>query len=133
MTRANFPTSVRVAALKRAMKDGVIYCEQCGGLAKKAEIDHINPDGLTGKPTLENARVLCKACHLEKTRGDVAVIAKAKRREAKHLGATQPARTIASAGFKKVEKQPRNGRAKIDKGSLPPLPRRDIYTGKPVT
>ena len=82
--RKDFRASVKIAALKRA--DG--KCEGCGlplTLGKYA-CDHINPDGLTGEPTLENCRVLCIGCHKEKTKRDVADIAKAKRREAKHTG-----------------------------------------------
>lgn len=41
--------------------------------------DHVNPDGLTGKPTLENMAVLCLLCHAIKTGKDVKSIAKAKR------------------------------------------------------
>jgi 5-methylcytosine-specific restriction protein A len=49
--------------------------------------DHSNPDGLTGSNDLANCRVLCIACHKQKTRGDVRDIAKAKRRHAGHVGA----------------------------------------------
>ena len=54
------------------------------------EGDHVNPDGLTGEPTFDNCRALCKPHHLEKTKQDVANIAKAKRREAKAIGAVKP-------------------------------------------
>jgi streptomycin 6-kinase len=53
--------------------------------------DHINPDGLTGEPTLDNCQVLCsgsrETCHGKKTAQDVKHISKAKRLEAKHIGA----------------------------------------------
>ena len=86
MPRREFSKSVKVAAIKRATRDGVTYCEMCGAIAKRFEVDHANPDGLTGEPTLENAVIACLPCHAEKTKQDVAHIAKAKRREAKALG-----------------------------------------------
>lgn len=107
--RREFPTRVRVAALKRATDArGIIRCEECHGEAKGAEVDHKNPDGLTGEPTLENAMVLCRACHLEKTRGDVKAIAQAKRREARDLGAVRPKQTIKSAPMPKSSKRDRH-------------------------
>ena len=84
--RQNFPARIKVAAFKRANK----ACELCGAhlTVGKFAYDHINPDGLTGEPTLENCMCVCLPCHSEKTRFvDVPAIDKAKRREAKHLGA----------------------------------------------
>lgn len=117
MSRQEFPKSVRVAALKRAMDErGVIRCEECHCEAKTPEIDHINADGLTGKPTLDNARVLCRACHKIKTADDVAKIAKAKRVEQKHLGAKpQPSKPIQSAGFPPVDKSLKKNRQPLTK------------------
>ena len=84
MPRREFKRSVKAAAFLRA--DG--KCEGCGArlTVGKFHYDHDNPDGLTGEPTLENCRVLCVVCHKDKTKDDVARIAEAKRREAKHLG-----------------------------------------------
>ena len=107
MARKNFSKSVMVARIKLATKDGIVYCEKCGALAKKFQIDHINPDGLTGEPTLENSMLLCLACHSEKTKTDVKNIAQAKRREAKHLGANPPKQKIQSRGFAKKERKPK--------------------------
>lgn len=117
MARKNFPKSVMVACIKRATKDNVVYCEQCGLPAKKFQIDHINPDGLTGEPVLSNARLLCIECHSVKTKDDVARIAKAKRTEARHLGAVAPKQKIQSRGFAKRPK----------KEKLPLPPRRGIF------
>jgi 5-methylcytosine-specific restriction endonuclease McrA len=122
MARREFPKSVKVATIKRATRDGVTYCEECGALAKSWEIDHANPDGLTGEPTLENAVLLCTPCHKEKTRGDVAKIAKAKRREANHLGIRkQP--TLQSAKREPAQPQRRATRP-LDK---PQPPRRPMF------
>ena len=100
MARREFPKAVKVAAVKRATRDGKLFCEGCNGLVTgRFEIDHIRADGLLGEPTLENARVLCSICHKEKTASDVAVITKAKRVEARHLGIRK-----AGRGFAKREK-----------------------------
>ena len=102
--RREFPKSVKVEAVKRAMRSGEVFCEECDSLAKKWEIDHANPDGLTGEPTLANAVVLCVPCHREKTRADVGKIAQAKRREARDLG-VRKAPTLKSAPLPKAEPQ----------------------------
>lgn len=87
----------------------------------KFEIDHIRADGLLGEPTIENARLLCSPCHAEKTKTDVAAIAKAKRREALHLGVRKKP-SFVSRGFAKYEKPA--------KEPLKLPPRRDIYKDK---
>jgi len=93
MARQEFPKSVKVAAMKRCMEaTGFPVCEGCGTMIKGRffAFDHDNPDGLTGEPTLKNCKVLCSgftgSCHAVKTAEDVGNIARAKRREAKHLG-----------------------------------------------
>ena len=106
MSRKEFPKSVKVASIKANTRDGVTYCEACGLPAKRFHFDHKNPDGLTGQPTLENCALLCEPCHAEKTKKDVADIARAKRREAKHLGA-RPAPKLSGQGFRKSEPQRR--------------------------
>ena len=87
--RQEFSPKIKVAAFKRAWG----RCEGCSGqlYTGKFHYDHVNPDGLTGEPTLENCAVLCVACHSTKTKDDVSNIAKAKRRERRHLGADKPA------------------------------------------
>ena len=87
--RREFLGRVKVAAFARANGS----CEGCGArlTVGKYAYDHDTPDGLGGLPTLQNCRVLCTgpgSCHSEKTRlVDVPTIAKAKRSEARHLGA----------------------------------------------
>ena len=91
MTRREFPRAVKVAAFKRSGGN----CEACTAhlYPAKFHYDHDNPDGLTGEPTLENCVVLCLACHKVKTTTvDVPRIAKAKRNEARHIGAERPKR-----------------------------------------
>jgi 5-methylcytosine-specific restriction endonuclease McrA len=107
MARKNFSKSVIVACIKRATKENVVYCEGCGLPCRKWQIDHIRADGLLGEPTIDNARLLCLSCHSIKTKDDVAKIAKAKRVEAKHLGAKTAKQPIKSRGFAKKEKKPK--------------------------
>lgn len=117
--RKNFPKSVIVACIKRATREMVVYCEGCGLPTRKWQIDHIIPDGLTGEPTLENAKLLCIECHSVKTKKDVAQIAKAKRQQYKHLGAVKPKGQIKSRGFVKKQK----------KEKIPLPPRRGMFEG----
>ena len=86
-------------------------CEKCGVVLKVGAFhcDHDIPDGLTGEPTFDNARILCLDCHGAKTKIDVAKIAKAKRQEARHLGITKPKGQIKSPGFAKKERRERIG------------------------
>lgn len=81
-------------------------CECCGCrlLSGHYHYDHIIPDQLGGEPTLENCQVLCKACHGVKTaKTDVPNIAKAKRREARHIGAKpKSSRPLSDPRWKKL-------------------------------
>lgn len=94
MTRARqeFSKAVRLAAWDRAGG----RCEGCTRKLFVGDIfyDHVNPDGLTGQPTAANCQVLCRSCHAIKTRADVANIARAKRREAAHLGIRSTSRPM---------------------------------------
>ena len=121
MARKEFSKSVKVACIKRATVDGKVFCEECGALAKRFEIDHVRADGLLGEPTLENARLLCVPCHDEKTKADVKAIAKAKRCEAIHLGVRKKP-SFVSRGFAKFTKAPK------EQLKLPP--RKPMYRDK---
>lgn len=98
MSRAEFPEKVRVKRLHFAefRCEGIVTRDdgtktRCNAtLARgRVEYDHDNPDGLTGEPTFENCRALCKVCHSEKTRLDKGNIARAVRQEAKFVGASK--------------------------------------------
>ena len=119
MPRREFPARIKVEVIKRATRDGVTYCEKCGALAKRWQVDHQTPDGLTGKPVIENAMLICEPCYSVKNPQDTRDIARAKRREARHVGAVRPKKTIKSAGFAQTRKP-----ARIEKQRLPP---REIY------
>jgi 5-methylcytosine-specific restriction enzyme A len=82
--RREFPVRIKLAAFQRCGG----YCEACDAklFPGRYAFDHRNPDALTGTPILENCAVLCRPCHADKTAMDMASIAKAKRRQAKHLG-----------------------------------------------
>lgn len=101
-TRRDFPRNVRIAAIKRATRNGIVCCENpaCGAMAKRYQIDHIIPDALGGEPVLGNAQLLCEFCFTPKNAADASAIARAKRREADYLAANPPPRQpILSRGF----------------------------------
>lgn len=119
--RCEFSRTTKALAFQRA--NGKCEGENCGArlTVGKYEYDHENPDGLTGDNSLGNCVVLCLACHRDKTRADVANIARAKRVQARHIGAKRAAyRPIQSAPFQKREKRARP-LTKI-------VPRRDLFT-----
>ncbi len=100
--RCEFSKAVKRDAFARA--NGLCEGAKCGARLHigKFQYDHDIPDGLGGEPALWNCRVLCHACHDEKTRKhDVPLIAKAKRISDKYLGIKSPKQKIASRGFEK--------------------------------
>ena len=77
MARREFLTDVRKAAWKRSggccEAKGAAYGLpsgiRCGAsLDHGVEYDHVLPDGLGGKPTLENCAAVCPKCHRWKTK-----------------------------------------------------------------
>jgi hypothetical protein len=112
MTRRNFDRATKVAIIKRATIDGVIRCERCGIPTRRFEIHHKIADALeinkSRKLMADDGELLCKdagreSCHGRQTaEHDVPAIAKAKRREARHLGATRPKQSIKNRGFDPV-------------------------------
>jgi 5-methylcytosine-specific restriction enzyme A len=98
MPRREFTKSVKVAVVKRATRDGVTYCEKCGAIAKRWQIDHVIADAHGGKPVIENAELICEACYSVKNPKDTTIAAKLKRVEAAHLGIRKEP-TLKGAGF----------------------------------
>lgn len=102
--RREFTATVYAQIVKRAMlPTGEIACEGCGLVLGKRpyHVDHTKPDGLeidkSRKLTAEDGKLLgVECCHAPKTKQDVADIAEAKRREAKHLGIKRPKGQIPS-------------------------------------
>lgn len=89
--RVEFAAKVKAEAFQRA--NG--HCEKCTAklYPGKYEYDHEIPCALGGDASVSNCVVKCKNCHRVKTRSDVAVIAKAKRRQRQFAGVRKP-RTI---------------------------------------
>lgn len=93
--RREFPTRIKVDRFQFANGrcEGLLFDgSRCNVILIPGRwvCDHHNPDGLTGEPAFENARCLCLDCNGRKTSADISTIAKAKRREAKHIGAKRP-------------------------------------------
>jgi 5-methylcytosine-specific restriction enzyme A len=107
--RREFPKSIKAAAFLRSKG----HCERCTVRLYTGHIayDHIIADAMGGDPVLSNCQVLCSACHSAKTHGkfgDTARVAKAKRNEARHIGAKAASRQpMASCGFAKAAPQNR--------------------------
>ena len=103
MKRREFPARVKVEAFHRAGKRR----EECTAplFPGNVHYDHHIPDALGGEPTLENCRVLCRACHGVKTsKADVPAISKAKRREQRNCNAHRSRRPMM--GWKKFDGTP---------------------------
>lgn len=94
--RRAWSTTVRMRVLARF--GGL--CQMCKRPTDERgfDLDHQVPLAIGGEDIEDNLRPLCRACHRLKTRGDVGDIAKAKRREAKHLGGKAPSRSPLPGG-----------------------------------
>jgi len=102
MARHEFTGSVKAKAFARAKG----RCEKCTArlMVGKYHYDHVIPDALNGKPTLENCEVLCVSCHGHKTATvDVPAIAKSNRIVAKQ--AARGESKWQSQGFTPAPKQ----------------------------
>lgn len=129
--RSEFGKPVKRDALRRAgdQCEGILANGKrcCATLTTgKFHFDHIIPDALGGKPTLDNCAVLCEPCHNDKTRKrDVPAIAEAVRRSDRHQGIkTAPARPFPKGRGLSSPKPKRD--------QLPIPPRRNILTGKVI-
>ena len=103
--RKEFPRKVKAAAHLRAAGK----CEACGAKLKtgEGEVDHKKEAGDGGEPILENAQVLCRVCHGEKTAAYVKRRRKAERVRDKASGALTSKSKIASRGFAPAPPQQR--------------------------
>lgn len=117
MTRKPLTTRQRVE-LFRAHGGMCHICKGAIHPGKAWDVEHIIPIALGGPDELPNMAPAHRECHGAKTAGqDAPAIAKAKRREAKHIGAIAPKATIPNRGFPKRDKGQRFVRA-----ALPPRP-----------
>jgi hypothetical protein len=107
--RQEFPASVKRAAFRRCCRDGKPYCESCGIELKPGNIEyeHIQADGLSGAPTLQNCGVWCRSsCSKKKTHAaDNPIMAKADRVLRKSYGLRPARQKIQSRGFAKAAPQ----------------------------
>ena len=136
--RREFSKPVSAEIIKRAMDPlGFIRCEGCGAVVKPGQfaIDHIIAEELivdkSKKLTAADGQLLCTGardtCHGRKTgEFDQPAISEAKRREAKHLGATRPAGKLRGAPFPKFAQ----AQHRVDRDPKPHLPPRQLYVPK---
>ncbi len=112
MNRREFSHKIRLVIVARAMNaNGQVVCEGCGQILhmKKYEIDHTIAEALVvdkSKPlTAKDGQLLGMCCHrgeAGKTAKDVSDIARAKRRQAAHLGIKPKSRGFQSKWKRKV-------------------------------
>lgn len=119
MTRPHhveFKRKVRAEVFRRAAG----RCEQCLAALKvgEGEVDHILPVGLGGEPSADNARLLCRSCHKDKTAADIGRICKANRQRDRHTGAVRPAGKIKSARFPSPPKSAERARRRRERAEL---------------
>jgi 5-methylcytosine-specific restriction endonuclease McrA len=105
--RKHISTKARTAFFLQ--RKGICYL--CGGAVRPGElwdIEHVIALELGGADDETNWEVAHKKCHAPKTKDDVGKIAKAKRREARHLGA-KVSRTPMPFGRKSKFKRKMDG------------------------
>ena len=126
MTTRKHPKSA--TARTAFLKEHNATCHICNGAIQpgdKWDVDHVIALELGGADEPANWRPAHMKCHRGpqgKTARDLEAIAKAKRREAAHIGA-KPKGNLKSAGFPKADRPERN------KIGVPP--RRGFYEVKP--
>lgn len=117
--RQEFPVSVKKLAFARCLIDDMPHCEvkwageRCGKLILGTpEYDHIKPDGLQGKPTLENCQVACGACHKIKThKHDRPIMQKADEQKKAAAGIRSPSK---SWGYGRADKFKKKLNGKVE-------------------
>lgn len=98
--------------------NGELRCEnlKCGAVVRRGEVHHLREDALevdkSQKLTAKDGQFLCIHCHKEVTKTFAPIIAKVRRVEAKHVGATRPAGKLRSASFPR-KSRPHEGRAPV--------------------
>lgn len=80
MARKKFTPAAK-AAIVEAQGGRCTLCQCEGG---PWEYDHVIPLALGGQDIVENLEAVCQPCHRIKTKGDVKMIAKAKRQKRAH-------------------------------------------------
>lgn len=112
--REEFPAAVKKLAFARCCRQGTMpgvpQCENehCGAELKGSRyiFEHVQPDGLGGRPTEDNCFVYCSGCASIKTIDDNARMAKADRVfRANHGLKRRKGPPIKSRGFAKSPPQ----------------------------
>jgi 5-methylcytosine-specific restriction protein A len=101
--RSEFSQKVRADALRRCADDyGIYRCETCHVAITAAtgiRFEHVDADGLGGRPTLANCKVHCKNCAKAKDKIDNSIMRKADRVLKKSYGLRPPRKKIQSRAF----------------------------------
>ena len=111
--RTEFPQSIRKAAFRRCCQpDGIPKCEApgCGKIIRAGHLryEHLDPDGLGGKPTLQNCGAWCDVCSTAKDKIDNPRMRKADAVTKATYGLKPaPRQKINSPGFRKAPPQRR--------------------------
>lgn len=105
--------SIQVAVLLRHAR-----CYFCGAKLRETghEWDHSIPLAIGGKHEAANIYCLCPDCHANKTRADVAVIAKSKRQggeKGQYARRKKNGPQLKSRGFDKSVKRKMNGKIEV--------------------
>lgn len=99
----------------------------------KWEAEHVKRLEDGGENRENNLAPALVKFHKQKSKEERERAAKADAAKKRHLGVKgAPKRKIQSAGFAPVEKGPKAGTGRVDKSAIPPLPRINIFTGKPI-
>jgi 5-methylcytosine-specific restriction protein A len=101
-TRRRIPPSERVAIFHAAHGQ----CHLCGlkiGLSERWDVEHVIPLELGGEETKgsPNLQPAHASCHKTKSSVDAWNLAKARRREARHLGAMKPRSRLSHPTLRK--------------------------------
>jgi 5-methylcytosine-specific restriction endonuclease McrA len=108
MTRRPLSTKARLTLFQ---EHGGI-CHICGGkiiIGQSWEVEHVIPLAQGGADAWENMAPAHVKCHRAKTAKDATDTARAKRREASHIGARAPSRTPLPFGRKSKLKRKISG------------------------
>ncbi len=120
MARKEFSAKTKREMVKRSGGTCERHLWRPGEVCTKParEFDHVQPDGLSGKPTLENGAHLCVPCHRSKTHEhDRPVMRRADNQRDAANGIKAASPPIRSR-FKE---------SKPVREKLPPLPRVSLY------
>ena len=104
MTRRRISTRERVDIFNR--NGGV--CHLCAGkitVGEAWDVEHVIPLAQGGDDDGDNLQPAHRKCHADKSKQDATNTARAKRREAKHIGARKSARPIPGSKASGIRKR----------------------------